>query len=334
MFKDEVVIHVKAGNGGRGSVSFRREKFVPRGGPDGGDGGQGGDVILEARNDLDTLYHFTHAVKYAAEHGGNGGGAKCSGKNGRDRVLFVPPGTMVKDRDSKLVLKDLKHEGDRVVVARGGRGGRGNAFFATPVRQTPRRAQPGLRGEARWLELELRLIADVGVVGLPNAGKSTLVSRLSHARPKIADYPFTTLHPHLGILPGPEFRSCVLADLPGLIEGAHAGHGLGDQFLRHVERTRLILHLIDAAPMVAPTPADAYRVIRKELAEYSEALAKKPEMVVANKLDVPEAADALADLERAAGQPVLAISAATGKGLEELVRAIFGRLAELPDPAV
>lgn len=333
MFKDEVVIFVKGGDGGRGCISFRREKFAPRGGPDGGDGGKGADVVLEARCDLDTLYHFTQAVKYLAEDGGKGGPALCAGRDGRDLVLYVPPGTLVKDRDRKHVLKDLKAEGDRLVVARGGRGGRGNKFFATPTHQVPRRAQPGEKGESRWLELELKLIADVGLVGMPNAGKSTLISRLSKARPKIADYPFTTLVPNLGILPGPEFRSCVLADLPGLIEGAHEGHGLGDRFLRHVERTRLILHLVDAAPLAGPTPAEAYRVIRGELERYSAALAAKPEMVVANKLDLPGAAAAVAELETAVGQPVVAISAATGQGLEALAREIFRRLSELPAAA-
>ncbi|MBI5365756.1 MAG: GTPase ObgE [Planctomycetes bacterium] len=330
MFKDEIEIFVRAGKGGRGKVSFRREKFVPRGGPDGGDGGHGGSVVLEAKNDLDTLYHFTHTSRYLAEEGEGGGAANCTGRNGQDLVLYVPTGTIVRDRERQNVLKDLKKVGDRVVVARGGRGGKGNKFFASPTHQVPRRFQPGEKGEERWLELELRLIADVGIVGLPNAGKSTLLSRLSAARPKIADYPFTTLKPQLGILPGPEFHSCVLADLPGLIEGAHEGHGLGDQFLKHVERTRMLLHLVDACPLAPPAPVEAYRTVRAELAAYSATLGKRPELVVANKLDLPGSEEALKDLEAAVGQPVLAISAVTGRGLEELAREIFRRLAELP----
>ncbi len=332
MFIDEGTIQVQAGNGGDGSVSFRREKFVPRGGPDGGDGGKGGDVVLVATPGLSTLFTVTQQFHYRAEHGENGSGRQCFGKFGRDCTIRVPVGTIVRDAAGGFVLKDLSTPDERFVVAAGGKGGRGNKKFATPTRQTPRFAEKGKPGEARTLQLELKLLADVGLVGRPNAGKSTLLSRVSAARPKIADYPFTTLHPYLGIVPGPDYRSLVMADLPGLIEGAHEGRGLGDRFLRHIERTGILLHLVDAAPIGGPAPDEAYRTIRQELAAYSETLAGKHEVVVANKMELPEAEEGARRLEEACGRPVHRISAVRGDGLKELLHELF-RIIAAQDPA-
>jgi len=323
MFLDEVEIHVKAGHGGRGAVSFRREKFVPRGGPDGGDGGRGGHVILLADPNLNTLFHLAHRRHWRAPAGDPGSGRNCSGRYGRDCVIPVPPGTLVKDRDRGFLMKDLKTPGERFIVARGGDGGRGNARFATPTLQAPRRAEPGRPGEERWLVLELKLLADVGLVGLPNAGKSTLLRRVSAARPKVADYPFTTLHPHLGIAAGSGMRTLVIADLPGLIEGAHQGAGLGDRFLRHIERTAVLAHLVDLAPADGPAPEEAYRIVRRELAAYSPALAAKPELVVGTKMDVPGSESALRRLRKAVEKPVLAISALSGAGVPRLLQELF-----------
>jgi len=335
MFLDEAEIHVKAGQGGRGAVSFRREKYVPRGGPDGGDGGDGGDVIFVADGNLNTLFHLTHRRLWRAADGAPGRGTNCAGRNGRDSVIPVPPGTIVKDRDRGLVLKDLTRTGDRFVVAAGGSGGRGNARFATSIIQAPRRFEPGRPGETRWITLELKLLADVGLVGLPNAGKSTLLRRISAARPKVADYPFTTLHPHLGIATASGMRTLVVADLPGLIEGAHRGTGLGDRFLRHIERTAVLAHLVDLAPFEGPTSEEAYRVIRNELAAYSPVLAAKLELVVGTKADMPGAAEALRRLRKALGVPVVGISALTGEGIPALLRELFriGEAARTPDAA-
>ncbi len=325
MFRDEIVLKMKGGNGGRGCVSFRREKFVPKGGPDGGDGGRGGDIVLKADENYNTLYHLIHRPQYAAQDGEDGRGRKCSGRNGCSLDVPVPVGTMVRDVDRNVLLKDLRRHGEEVVVCRGGKGGWGNQHFATPTRQAPRKAEPGVPGEARRVRLELRMIADVGLVGLPNAGKSTLLARLSAARPKIAEYPFTTLTPSLGILKGDDFRTLVLADLPGIIEGAHEGRGLGDAFLRHIERTRLILHLVDVSPPAMKPPLEAYRIIRKELEGYSAPLAAKPELVVATKTDVTGAGKGAAALRRKV--EALEISAATGKGLPGLARALFRALS-------
>jgi len=326
MFIDEAEIVVKGGDGGKGCVSFRREKFVPKGGPDGGDGGDGGDVILRARHDINTLMDLTHRREYRAEDGQNGMGAKKAGKDGRDLVINVPPGTIIHDATTGRVLRDLSTPGIEVVIAHGGRGGRGNAHFATSVNQTPRYAEDGKPGEQRRLRLELKLIADVGLVGLPNAGKSTLLSRLSSARPKIAPYPFTTREPQLGIVAGGDYRRLVVADLPGLIEGAHTGVGLGDEFLRHIERTRLIVHMVDIAPLAGPKPAEAYRIIRNELRQYSRALSEKPEVIVANKMDLTGSRKSLTALKKAVGVEVIPISAVTGQGLPVLVEALFQKL--------
>jgi GTP-binding protein len=295
-------------------------------GPDGGDGGRGGDVVLVADENYNTLYHLIHRPQYSAQSGEPGGRKNCSGKNGRELVVRVPVGTFVRDADRNLLLKDLGKIGERLIVCKGGKGGRGNQHFATPTNQTPRNAEPGRPGEERRVRLELKMIADVGLVGLPNAGKSTLLSRLSAARPKIASYPFTTLVPSLGILKASEWETLVLADLPGIIEGAHEGKGLGDRFLKHIERTRLILHLVDVSPEALQPPVEAYRVIRKELEAYSPTLASKPEVVVATKADVTGSKEGAAALRKKL-KGVLEVSAATGEGLKKLAQELFHRLS-------
>jgi len=330
MFIDEAKIVVKAGDGGNGCVSFRREKHVPRGGPNGGDGGRGGSIHLRTDTQITTLLDMTQRARYVAENGRPGSGKLRSGKSGEDIIIRVPVGTIVRDALRGNILRDLNKPGQQICVARGGRGGHGNKFFANAVDQTPRHAEEGHPGEERTLHLELKLIADVGLVGLPNAGKSTLLSRLSKAQPKIADYPFTTLSPQLGIVEGPEHQRFVMADIPGLIEGAHQGVGLGDAFLRHIERTRLILHMVDVAPMQgAPKPDEAYRVIRGELAAYSTELASRPEIVVANKLDLTEAEEGVKLLRKTVDNELCAISAVTGTGLQRLMHRILLQLKEL-----
>jgi GTP-binding protein len=317
MFVDRLELYVKGGDGGRGAVSFRREKYVPRGGPDGGDGGDGGSVIVQADENADTLAGLTTKKHWRAQHGQPGGGNNRQGKSGADVVLLVPPGTIVRDRERGYVLKDLVAPGDSVVVARGGRGGRGNAHFKSPTNRTPRQYEPGEVGEERWIVLELKLIADAGLIGLPNAGKSTLLSRLSRAMPAIAPYPFTTRHPHLGVVSVGE-RSFVLADLPGLIEGAARGAGLGHEFLRHVERTRLLIHLVEPFPADGSDPLTNYRIIRQELKAYAPALEDKAQIVCVSKGELP-GAEAIRDrLAQALGQEVLLISAVTGQGLAQL----------------
>lgn len=324
VFVDEVVIHVRGGRGGDGAVAFRREKYVPKGGPDGGDGGHGGSVFLKATAGLDTLLDLSGRHHWHAENGQNGMGSNCYGKRGKNLVIPVPPGTLVFDSETDRLLKDLVDDGEVVCVAPGGKGGRGNARFATSTNQAPREATPGRPGRERLLRLELKLIADAGFAGLPNAGKSTLLSRLTRARPKIAAYPFTTKEPHLGIMELPGFRRLVLADLPGLIEGAHEGAGLGDLFLRHVERTRVIVHLVDLFPTEgSPSPVEAYRIIRNELEKYSPALAARREIIVANKLDLSDSETALHEFQAALGRPVLGISGATGRGLRELAESVW-----------
>ena len=331
MFVDEIDVYVKGGDGGAGCVSFRREKFIPRGGPDGGDGGDGGDIVLVADPAITTLLDFHYQRHYNAERGHHGKGANRHGRSGADTELRVPLGTMVADRDSGEPLGDLTAAGERLIVARGARGGRGNARFATATNRAPRRADLGRPGQERWIHMELKLLADVGVIGFPNAGKSTLVSRVSAATPKIADYPFTTLQPSLGIVRVDEGRSFVIADLPGLIPGAAEGKGLGHRFLRHTERTRVLVHLIDLDPASGRDPVDDYHAIQKELAQYSEELAARPQLVVANKAELPgtEAAQrALAELAAAEGVPFHAISAVTGLGVPALMRDVAARLEQ------
>lgn len=329
MFVDEIDIFVKGGDGGAGCVSFRREAYVPRGGPDGGDGGSGGDILLEADPSITTLLDFHYQRHYTAERGQHGKGANRHGKSGQDTVLRVPLGTVVSERNSREPLGDLTERGQRLLVAHGARGGRGNARFATSTNQAPRRADLGRPGEERWIHLELKLLADVGVVGFPNAGKSTLVSRLSAAKPKVADYPFTTLAPALGIVRVDEHSTFVIADLPGLIAGAAEGKGLGHRFLRHTERTRLLVHLVDLDPMNGRDPVEDWRTIQDELTAYSDELAARPQIVVANKCELPgteERRAAVQAMSAERGLPFHAISAVTGLGLPALVRDIAQRL--------
>jgi GTP-binding protein len=329
MFVDEIDIFVKGGDGGAGCVSFRREKYVPRGGPDGGDGGDGGTVYLEADAALNTLLDFHYKRHYQAGRGAHGKGANRHGAKGDDLVLRVPVGTVVSERDSGEVLGDLATAGARVQAAAGERGGRGNARFATSTNRAPRQADLGRVAEGRWLHLELKLLADVGVIGFPNAGKSTLVSRVSAATPRIADYPFTTLAPSLGIVRVDADRTFVIADLPGLIAGAAEGKGLGHQFLRHTERTRLLLHVLDLDPQTGRDPIEDFEVINDELRRYSSELAGRPQIVVANKADLPEAATRRQRVEELCARrrtPLFVISAATGLGVRELVHGIAARL--------
>lgn len=327
-FVDYVKIYVKAGDGGKGCVSFRREKYVPRGGPDGGDGGRGGHVIIRATSQLNTLLDQKYHYEYRAERGEHGKGKKMHGRDGTDLIIQVPVGTVVKNEDTEEILADLDGDGKEILVARGGRGGLGNAHFATPVRQAPRYAQPGEKGEERHLILELKLLADVGLIGLPNAGKSTLISAITQARPKIADYPFTTLVPNLGVVKMEGLRSFVVADIPGLIEGAHKGAGLGFQFLRHVERTNLLLHLVDVSVNSTGDPVENYLKINNELSRYNEALTKKPQIVVATKLDIVDEKrlDSLREYCKNYGIVIYSVSAVTGKGIKELVTYVAKRI--------
>ncbi len=330
-FIDQAEICVRSGRGGDGCVSFRREKYVPKGGPDGGDGGDGGSIIIAVDPQLSTLVDLTGHQYWHAENGQPGQGKNRTGKKGADTIIRVPAGTLVYDRATDALLRDLVAEGDRVRVARGGAGGRGNTRFASPTHQAPRHFEPGGEAEERWLRLELKLIADVGVIGMPNAGKSTLLSRVSKARPKIADYPFTTLVPNLGIVALSGYRRFVMADVPGLIEGAHQGVGLGDAFLRHIERTRVVLHLVDLFPVEGqPSPIDAYRIIRTELAAYSPTLAAKPELIVANKLDLSpdEEPPELIAFRNELGADVLAVSGVSGRGLEALCNRLWDMLED------
>jgi GTP-binding protein len=326
MLIDTATIEVRGGKGGDGCVSFRREKYVPRGGPNGGDGGHGGSVVIEAARGLSSLMDFRYKRHYRAESGRKGSGSNKRGRDGQDVVLLVPPGTVIKDHETGDVLADLDEDGASVVVARGGRGGRGNARFATPVEQAPRNAEEGKPGKELTIDLELKLLADVGLVGLPNAGKSTLLSHVSAARPKTGDFPFTTLSPVLGIVGHGSVDSFVMADLPGLIEGAHEGKGLGHRFLRHVERTRVLVILLDAS---SESLDDDYRTLLAELSSYGQGLAEKPRLVALNKMDlfpagtVPDA--------RFGGEDVYRVSGLTGQGLSELTRALSAMLAGLED---
>jgi GTP-binding protein len=333
VFVDRVTLFVKAGDGGSGCVSFRREKYVPRGGPDGGDGGDGGDVIVRAVAGTDSLAEIVNRKHWRAQAGGRGMPDNCHGRKAEDLVIPVPPGTLVCDRDRGNVLRDLVRPGDQVVVAVGGRGGRGNKAFATATNRAPRQFQKGTPGEERWIVLELKVIADAGLVGLPNAGKSTLLGRLSRATPQVADYPFTTRHPNLGqVMIGGE-RAFILADLPGLIEGAHEGVGLGHEFLRHVERTRVLIHLVEPFPADGSDPLENYRTIRRELELYRPALAEKPEVLALSKTELTLSDEVRLRLEQELGRPVLAVSAVTGAGLSELVRQVVEQLREVSEPA-
>jgi len=325
MFVDEIDVFVKGGDGGAGCVSFRREAYVPRGGPDGGDGGDGGSIVLESDPAITTLLDFHYQRHYTAERGQHGKGSTKHGASGRDTILRVPLGTVVSDRATGGQLGDLTSGGQRVIVARGARGGRGNARFVSSTNRAPRRADLGRPGDERWIHLELKLLADVGVIGFPNAGKSTLVSRLSAAKPKIADYPFTTLQPTLGIVRVDDDRTFVIADLPGLIAGAAEGKGLGIRFLRHTERTRVLVHLVDLDPGLERDPVEDWRAIQRELAEYSAELAARPQIVVGSKAELPGTEERRAALERfcrAEGLSFQAISSVTGLGLPELLRDI------------
>jgi GTPase len=320
MFIDEVKIRVKAGDGGNGCMAFRREKFVPRGGPSGGDGGHGGDVLLVASEHHNTLLHFRFNPEHTADRGRHGEGSNRTGRDAKSIELPVPVGTIAYDDETGEMLHDFTQPGDRFLVAKGGRGGRGNQHFATPTHQAPTEHEPGRPGEEKHLRLELKLLADVGLVGFPNAGKSTLISRISAARPKIADYPFTTLVPNLGVVQAGD-ETFVVADIPGLIEGAHLGHGLGTQFLKHVERTKLLVHLVDVSELTGRDPVHDFQVILDELSNFSEALSKKPMIVAASKVDVAQdhqRIEAVRNLAREAGLPFYEISSVTGHGIDEL----------------
>lgn len=330
MFFDEAKIYVKGGDGGTGIVSFRREKYVPHGGPDGGDGGKGGDVIFLADDGQSTLQLFRYRKHFKAENGKSGEGARRRGANGENLVVKVPVGTIVREAETKRLIADLSYSGQELIVAQGGTGGLGNIHFSTSTRQAPRIAQRGKAGEEFWLHLELKLIADVGLVGYPNAGKSTLLSRISNAKPKVADYPFTTLVPNLGVVEN-YGETFVVADIPGLIDGAHSGAGLGHNFLKHIERTRLLVHLVDISQ---EDPLAAYRQINRELELYSPELATKPQIVVANKIDTGllEAKAELLAAAKADGRELYFISAVSGEGVEELLHAVGQFLSELPPP--
>jgi GTPase len=322
-FIDEVKIRVIAGDGGRGSVSFLREKFVPRGRPNGGNGGHGGDVVAETDPQLTTLLDLRYQKQYKAGRGGHGMSKDCHGRRGDDRVIKVPVGTIIRDAKTAELIADLKTAGERAVVAAGGRGGKGNAHFVSSTHRSPRFAQPGEPGEDRELEIELRLLADVGIIGLPNAGKSTLIAAISAVRPKIADYPFTTLVPNLGVVGYDEGKSFVVADIPGLIEGAHEGQGLGDKFLRHVTRTSVLIHLLDASTIDENDPLAQWKTVNRELELFDPELSKKPQIVVANKIDLPDGrrnAKILAKKLPTAYRPLHMISAATTEGVRALVQ--------------
>ena len=322
-FIDEAMITVQSGNGGRGCVSFRREKFVPRGGPDGGDGGKGGDIILKTSSGKRTLYQFRYQNHFKAENGANGQGKQKTGKNGRNHIIELPPGTLVSDANTGHLIKDLVDTGETIVLLKGGRGGQGNAKFKTSTHQAPRFAQPGEPGKTKALKLELKLLADVGIIGLPNAGKSTLIAAVSSARPKIGNYPFTTLTPSLGVVRAGRAEPFVVADIPGLIKGAHQGTGLGTKFLRHIERTRILVHLIDGSVIDPDDPLAEYDTINQELALYDEKLAQKPQIVVLNKLDLPGVSQRAEIFQSALKEKkTILISALTGQGLAELTSQI------------
>ena len=331
-FIDETRIRVIAGDGGRGCVSFRREKFVPRGGPNGGNGGHGGDVVAVADPQLTTLLDLRYQKQYKAARGQHGMGSDCHGRRGDDREIKVPVGTIIRDAQTGELVGDLREPGQRVIVAAGGRGGKGNAHFVSSTQRSPRFAQPGEPGQERELDIELRLLADVGIIGLPNAGKSTLIAAISAVRPKIADYPFTTLVPNLGVVGYGEGKSFVVADIPGLIEGAHEGHGLGHKFLRHVMRTHLLIHLIDASEIDPNQPLAQCETVNRELRLFDPELAEKAQIVVANKIDLPQARENAKQLARKLPRnlkPLYTISAATTEGVQQLVQTVGNKLDEI-----
>lgn len=331
-FVDEAKIYAKSGRGGRGCVSFRREKFVPRGGPNGGDGGDGGDVIVIGRENMTSLLDYHYKQHYRAQNGEHGRGKDQHGKNAPALLVPVPIGTVVRDFFTGEILGDITADNQTLVVASGGRGGRGNARFATSTNQAPRYAQPGEEGEEKTLILELRLLADVGIIGFPNAGKSTLISRISAARPRIADYPFTTLIPNLGVVSYNEGKTFVVADIPGLIKGAHEGVGLGIKFLRHIERTKVLIHLLDLSPFTERNPIEDYHIMNEELEAYSPELKNKPQIIAPNKIDITEAKEKLEEIEtyfKKLGIKVFPISSATGEGVKELIEEVWKRLERL-----
>jgi GTP-binding protein len=347
MFVDEVDIHVTAGNGGRGCLSFRREKFIPRGGPDGGNGGVGGSVYVVATRGKNTLVDFRYHPEFEARSGQHGQGANRTGSSGADLDIEVPIGTLILDRVTPAstdaeppqyeLLADLIEEGQRVLVAKGGIGGRGNAAFVSSTNRAPRRTEPGLPGEERFLRLQLKLLADVGLVGFPNAGKSTLIARISAAKPKIADYPFTTLAPNLGVVTLSDNRSFVVADVPGLIEGAHTGHGLGDRFLRHIERTKVLIHLVDVSGASGRDPVEDFDIIMEELRQFDPQVAAKPQIVAANKIDALDDPDRLTRLQAHVKKrrlPFHRISGVTGEGIDKLLEAAWKHIAAVREPAV
>lgn len=330
MFLDQTRIVVRSGNGGSGAVSFRREKYVPRGGPDGGDGGRGGHIIMEATHDLNTLSGFRYQQHFRAENGEPGGAGNRYGKAGADLIIKVPVGTLVRNAENNKILADLTEPGSQVIIVRGGRGGRGNSHFATSTRQTPQFAEKGEPGTELMLELELKLLADVGLIGFPNVGKSSLLAKISAARPKVADYPFTTLEPNLGVVDYKD-QSFVAVDIPGLIEGAHKGVGLGHQFLKHIERTRLLIHLVDLSGFSGRDPYQDYLQINEELSLYNPELINKEQIVAANKFDLPEARQAWENFQsKVTDRPVIPISAATGEGIDRLLDLVIQKLALLP----
>lgn len=337
MFVDTAKIYIKAGNGGNGLVSFRREKYVPAGGPDGGDGGKGGDIIFEVDKDMSTLMDFRYRKVYKAKNGEDGRTAKSSGKDGEDLIIKVPPGSILKDAETGRIIADMVEPGQRFVAARGGKGGWGNVHFATSTRQAPKFAKSGQPGEEREIIIELKLLADVGLIGFPNVGKSTLLSVVSDARPKIANYHFTTLEPNLGVVDLGEGNSFVIADIPGIIEGAHEGVGLGHEFLRHIERTRILIHVVDVSGMEGRDALSDFDIINKELSEFNEELSRKLQIVAANKMDLPGAQEEFAHFKKTLeerGYKVFGISAATNTGVRELMLYVSSKLKELPPPPV
>lgn len=333
MFTDKAKIYIKAGNGGNGSISFHREKYIAAGGPDGGDGGHGGNVVMRVDKGLSTLMDFRYKRKYLAQNGGDGSGKRCSGKKGEDIILNVPQGTVVRDFESGRIIADISEEGKDYILARGGNGGWGNAHFATATRQTPNFAKNGQKGAEREITLELKLLADVGLVGFPNVGKSTLLSKTTKAEPKIANYHFTTLTPNLGVVEVAEHMSFVMADIPGIIEGASEGVGLGHEFLRHIERTRLLLHIVDVSSIEGRNPIEDFDIINGELEKYNPSLAALPQIIVANKTDIIQDEEVyrefLTEMQKR-GYEVVEISAATGKGVWDLMKKSFSELSKLP----